>query len=102
MPKAKVKTAVKTAEPDAASVEFRTARIVKKVYDLIGTTLGVDDNMITMDASLVLDLGADSLDVVELVILMEEAFDIEINDDKIDTFVYVKDLVGYLKRVVRS
>src|SRR5688572_28561985 len=95
---------VKTAQLDAVASadDVRVARITKKVYDVIGTTLGVDDNMITMDASLVHDLGADSLDRVELVIMLEEAFDIDIADEKIDAFVYVKDVVNYLKRVVRS
>lgn len=101
MPK-KVKVKTSPMDAVASADEVRVTRITKTLYDLIGTTLGVDESMITLDASLVLDLGADSLDVVELVILMEEKFNIEINDDKIDTFVHVKDLLTYLKRVVKS
>jgi len=69
----------------------------EKVQDIIVEELGVEKSSVVMDASILDDLGADSLDVVELVMALEEAFDIEVNDDKAQSMKTVKDIVDYIK-----
>jgi acyl carrier protein len=68
----------------------------KKVVDIIANQLGVDKEMVTAEANVVDDLGADSLDVVELVMALEEAFDLEIPDEKAEKIRTVKDILEYL------
>lgn len=72
------------------------AALEEKVRQIIGEHLGVDDKELTPNASFVEDLGADSLDIVELVMEFEDKFDIEINDDDADKFKTVKDAIDYL------
>ena len=69
-----------------------------KVADIIANQLGVDKEIITPEASVVDDLGADSLDVVELVMALEEAFDLEIPDDDAEKIRTVKDIYDYLEK----
>ncbi len=69
----------------------------KKVIDIIANQLGVEKESVTAEASVVDDLGADSLDVVELVMALEEAFDLEIPDDDAEKIRTVKDIVDYLE-----
>lgn len=69
----------------------------EKVQDIIVEELGVEKSSVVMDASILDDLGADSLDVVELVMALEEAFDVEVNDDKAQSMKTVKDIVDYIK-----
>lgn len=59
--------------------------------------LGVSESEITMEASFKEDLGADSLDVVELVMELEDAFEIEISDDDAEKLQTVKDVVEYVE-----
>ncbi|MDE0097795.1 MAG: acyl carrier protein, partial [Gammaproteobacteria bacterium] len=66
--------------------------IVERVTKVVVEQLGVNEDQVTMDASFVDDLGADSLDTVELVMALEEEFDTEIPDDKAETIVKVKDV----------
>jgi acyl carrier protein len=68
-----------------------------KVKDIIVQQLGVDADKVTADASFVDDLGADSLDVVELVMAFEEEFGVEIPDDAAEKIATVKDAVEFLK-----
>jgi acyl carrier protein len=68
----------------------------KKIVDIIANQLGVDKEMVTAEANVVDDLGADSLDVVELVMALEEAFDLEIPDEKAEKIRTVKDILEYL------
>jgi acyl carrier protein len=70
----------------------------KKVVDIIANQLGVDKEMVTPEANVVDDLGADSLDVVELVMALEEAFDLEIPDDEAERIRTVKDILEYLAK----
>ena len=63
--------------------------------------LGVAENSVTMDASFIDDLGADSLDIVELVMALEEEFDIEIPDADAEKVVTVEDVVEYIKENVK-
>ncbi len=67
-----------------------------KVMDIIANQLGVDREMITPEAHVVDDLGADSLDIVELVMALEEAFDLEIPDEDAEKIRTVQDIYQYL------
>jgi acyl carrier protein len=68
-----------------------------KVKEIIVNELGVEPEKVTDDASFVEDLGADSLDTVELVMAFEEAFDIEIPDEDAEKLQTVGDAMRYLK-----
>ena len=68
-----------------------------KVKDLIVETLGCDEEKVTLEASLKEDLEADSLDAVELIMAVEEEFDIEIPDEKAAEIKTVQDIVDYIK-----
>ena len=68
--------------------------------NLIGKSEGVAENAVTMEASFIDDLGADSLDIVELVMALEEEFDIEIPDSDAEKVVTVGDVVDYIKENV--
>ncbi len=69
-----------------------------KIIDIIANQLGVDKDIITSEANIVDDLGADSLDVVELVMALEEAFDTEIPDDDAEKIRTVQDIFAYLAK----
>ena len=69
-----------------------------KVKSIIVEQLGVDEEEVTPDASFVDDLGADSLDTVELVMAFEEEFGIEIPDDAAESIVTVGDAVKYIDK----
>ena len=71
--------------------------VFEKVKNVIIEQLGVAENNITMEASFIDDLGADSLDIVELVMALEEEFDIEIPDSDAEKVVTVGDVVEYIK-----
>ncbi len=67
-----------------------------KVKKIIAEKLSVDLEEVIPDASFVDDLGADSLDLVELIMSMEEEFDIDISDEDAETIVTVKDAIAYI------
>ena len=67
-----------------------------RVKEIIVEQLGVDADQVTSDASFVDDLGADSLDTVELVMALEEEFDIEIPDEDAEKIATVNDAIDYL------
>jgi acyl carrier protein len=69
----------------------------KKVKEIVAEQLGKDVNEITTGASFIDDLGADSLDIVELVMKMEEEFGIEIPDEEAEKIKTVTDVVEYIK-----
>ncbi|MFL0249886.1 acyl carrier protein [Clostridium neuense] len=71
--------------------------IFEKVKGIIAEQLGLEKDEITMDSSFVDDLGADSLDIVELIMALEEEFDIEIPDEDAEKVSLVKDVVEYIK-----
>ena len=71
--------------------------ILEKVKKIIVEQLGVADTTVTMEASFIDDLGADSLDIVELIMALEEEFDIEIPDSDAEKVVTVGDVVDYIK-----
>jgi acyl carrier protein len=68
----------------------------EKVKEIIAKQLGVDQSEVTPEASFVEDLGADSLDTVELVMAFEEAFNIEIPDEDAEKISKVKDAIDYI------
>jgi acyl carrier protein len=74
-----------------------TADIEERVKKIVIEQLGVDGAEVTPDASFVEDLGADSLDTVELIMVLEEEFGIEIPDDDAEKIAKVKDAVQYIK-----
>ena len=68
-----------------------------KVRQIIVEQLGVDEAEVTPTASFIDDLGADSLDTVELVMALEEGFGIEIPDEDAEKITTVKDAIGYIE-----
>ena len=74
----------------------REKQIAEKVKQIIVEQLGVDEGEVTASASFVDDLGADSLDTVELVMAFEEAFDIEIPDEDAEKIRTVQDAIDYI------
>ena len=72
-------------------------QIGEKVKQIIVEQLGVDEGEVTASASFVDDLGADSLDIVELVMAFEEAFDLDIPDEDAEKIKTVKDAVDYIE-----
>ena len=69
----------------------------EKVRDIIVEQLGVDASAVKPDTAFIDDLGADSLDVVELILALEEAFDMEIPDTEAEKIITVNDAVDYIK-----
>lgn len=69
-----------------------------KVKEIIVEQLGVDPEKVKTEASFIDDLGADSLDIVELVMAMEEEFDLEIPDEEAEKLRTVGDVVGFLEK----
>lgn len=69
----------------------------ERVKSVIVDQLGVDEDTITMESSFVDDLGADSLDIVELIMGLESEFDLEIPDDQAEKISTVGDAVNYIK-----
>ena len=73
--------------------------IEEKVRSIIVDQLGVDSDKVTADAKFIEDLGADSLDTVELVMAFEENFDIEVPDEEAEKLQSVADVVAYIEKV---
>ncbi|MEG0919222.1 MAG: acyl carrier protein [Anaerovoracaceae bacterium] len=71
--------------------------IFDKIKEIIVEQLGVDEKTITKDTNLMKDLEADSLDAVEIIMAIEEEYDLEIPDEEAETFHTVGDLVNYVE-----
>lgn len=71
--------------------------IIAKVKEIIVEELGVEESEVTMEASFIEDLGADSLDTVELIMKFEEEFEIDIADDEAEKLTTVGKAIDYLK-----
>ena len=78
-----------------------TEEVFEKVKGIIVEQLGATEASVTMEASFIVDLGADSLDIVELVMALEEEFDMEIPDSDAEKVVTVGDVVEYIKENVQ-
>ena len=79
---------------------MNTEEVFEKVKGIIVEQLGVAEASVTMEASFIDELGADSLDIVELVMALEEEFDIEIPDADAEKVTTVGDVVDYIKENV--
>lgn len=71
--------------------------VFEKVKSIIIDQLDVDEDKVTMDANIQDDLGADSLDLVDLVMSFEEEFDMEIPDEQVENIKTVGDIVKYIE-----
>lgn len=89
-------------ESETKQNEIKTGGIAvsisPKVKDIIVEQLGVDPEKVKPEASFIDDLGADSLDIVELVMAMEEEFDLEIPDEDAEKLKTVNDVASYLQK----
>ncbi len=76
--------------------------IVEKVRQIISEQLGVDEAEVTPSASFTDDLGADSLDQVELVMALEEAFDLSFSDEDTEKVLTVQDAIDYVDKHAKA
>ena len=72
----------------------------EKLQKIISEVLGVSEDEITMDTSFVDDLGADSLDIFQIIMGIEEEFELEIQNEDAEKIVYVKDAVEQIKKAL--
>ena len=75
---------------------METEEIFEKVKTVIVEQLGIDESSVRMESSFLDDLGADSLDIVEFIMVLEEEFGLEIPDEDVEKIVTVKDVVEYI------
>ena len=71
--------------------------VFEKLKEIISEQLDIDESKITMDSELIEDLGADSLDVVDLVMSIEDEFDMEVPDDAIENMKTIGDAVKFIE-----
>ena len=71
--------------------------ILEQVKKIIEEQLGIDPSEVSEDSSFLEDLGADSLDIVELIMAFESEFDMEIEDDEVENISTVGDVINYIK-----
>ncbi|WP_068267757.1 acyl carrier protein [Caviibacter abscessus] len=71
--------------------------MIEKIKEIIMDQLDVEENEITMESSLVEDLGADSLDIAELMSSFQDEFDVELNPKDVEKIKKIKDLVAYIE-----
>jgi acyl carrier protein len=72
------------------------ATVYERVQGIVAERLGVDEDKVTMDAAFIDDLNADSLDLVEVIMAMEQEFDLEIKDEDAENIRTVNDAVQYI------
>jgi acyl carrier protein len=76
--------------------------VEKKILHTIAEQLGINEDEIDKDASLIDDMGADSLDIVELVMAMEEEFEMEIPDEDAEKISTVQDIIDYVQQRLKE
>ena len=74
----------------------------EKIVEIIANQLGIDRTDVTPESSVVDDLGADSLDVVELIMALEEEFNLEIPDEEAERIKSVQDIFGHLENALQA
>ncbi|HQA59810.1 MAG TPA: acyl carrier protein [Tepidanaerobacteraceae bacterium] len=74
-----------------------TVEILDRIKQIIADQLGIDEDQIVPEAAFIDDLGADSLDIVELIMALEEEFDMEIPDEDAEKIKTVQDAIDYIK-----
>ena len=74
--------------------------VFEKVRDIVVEQLDVEEDAVSMEANIIDDLGADSLDVVDLVMSLEEEFDTEIPDEQVENIKTVGDIVKYIENQI--
>ena len=78
------------------------AKIKNRVIEIIANQLGIEEDDVTAEASVIDDLGADSLDVVELVMALEEEFDLEIPDEEAEKITSVQNIFDYMASALQA
>ena len=78
------------------------ADMKKRIVEIIATQLGIDQTDVTPEANVVDDLGADSLDVVELIMALEEEFNLEIPDEEAEKIKNVQDIFTYMENAHKA
>ena len=78
---------------------FKENAMFEKLKEILVDELQIEEELITPDAELTNDLGINSIELADLVMLCEDKFNIEINDDNIGSFVTIGDVVEYLERL---
>nr|YP_010618720.1 Acyl carrier protein [Rhodomelopsis africana]YP_010850456.1 acyl carrier protein [Lophurella caespitosa]YP_010850654.1 acyl carrier protein [Lophurella hookeriana]YP_010851445.1 acyl carrier protein [Echinothamnion hookeri]WAX02733.1 Acyl carrier protein [Rhodomelopsis africana]WGH13249.1 acyl carrier protein [Lophurella caespitosa]WGH13447.1 acyl carrier protein [Lophurella hookeriana]WGH14436.1 acyl carrier protein [Echinothamnion hookeri] len=84
------------------SVKEKDSKIFETVRNIVAQQLGVDKQLVTLEANFANDLGADSLDTVELVMAIEEEFDIEIPDEDAEKIATLNQAVTFIEQAVNS
>jgi len=74
--------------------------LTKKIIEIISTQFNINEKDINLDTSFKDDLNADSLDLVELVMALEDEFDLEIGDEDVDNIKTVRDAKEYIKNLI--
>lgn len=77
------------------------AEMKKRVMEIIANQLGIEETDVTAEASVVDDLGADSLDVVELIMALEEEFELEIPDEEAEKIRNVQNILDYMQHALQ-
>jgi len=81
---------------------MEAAAMKEKIVDIIANQLGIDRGDVTPEASVVDDLGADSLDVVELIMALEEEFNLEIPDEEAEKIKSVNDIFSHMENALQA
>jgi acyl carrier protein len=76
--------------------------INNRIVEIVANQLGIEEEDITAEASVIDDLGADSLDVVELVMALEEEFDLEIPDEEAEKITNVQNIFDYMANALQA
>ena len=76
--------------------------IKNRIVEIIANQLGIEEDDVTAEASVIDDLGADSLDVVELVMALEEEFDLEIPDEEAEKITNVQNIFDYMASALQA